>query len=148
MSEKKQLSIGDLAKGSGTKVVTVRYYERIGLLPVPRRTAGNYRAYGNEQMRRLQFIRRCRNLGFSLDQIRGLLRLSSQRDQECAEVKRITAQHLNEIEQKISDLKHLAKELRCLNNCCQGNRIIGDCRIIEALSPSRDAQASDTSQKG
>ncbi|HEY1948205.1 MAG TPA: helix-turn-helix domain-containing protein [Bryobacteraceae bacterium] len=138
MNGKERISIGGLAKGTGTKVVTVRYYEQIGLLPVPSRTAGNYRTYSNEHMRRLRFIRRCRDLGFTLDQIRDLLRLSSQKDEECAEVDRITAQHLIEIEQKISGLKRLAKELRRLNNCCQSNGIIADCRIIEALSPSRE----------
>jgi DNA-binding transcriptional MerR regulator len=130
--EKSGFSIGDLAKGTGTKVVTVRYYEQIGLLPVPSRTAGNYRTYSSEHMRRLRFIRRCRDLGFTLAQIRDLLRLSSQKDEECAEVDRITAQHLIEIEQKIADLKRLAKELRRLNNCSQGKGIIADCRIIEA----------------
>lgn len=140
MNGKERITIGDLAKGTGTKVVTVRYYEQIGLLPVPSRTAGNYRTYSNEQMRRLRFIRRCRDLGFTLDQIRDLLRLSSQKDEECGEVDRITAQHLIEVEQKISDLKRLAKELRRLNNCCQGNGIVADCRIIEALSPSREAE--------
>jgi Cu(I)-responsive transcriptional regulator len=140
MNGKEQISIGHLAKGTGTKVVTVRYYEQIGLLPAPSRTAGNYRTYSNENMRRLRFIRRCRDLGFTLDQVRDLLRLSSQKDEKCAEVDRITAQHLIEIEQKISDLKRLAKELRRLNNCCQGKGIIADCRIIEALSPSREAE--------
>jgi Cu(I)-responsive transcriptional regulator len=138
-----RISIGVLAKETGTKVVTVRYYEQIGLLPVPSRTAGNYRIYSNEHMRRLRFIRRCRDLGFTLDHIRDLLRLSSQKDAECAEVDRITAQHLIEIEQKISDLKRLAKELRRLNNRCQGSGIIADCRIIEALSPSREGVHRD-----
>lgn len=134
MNVNERISIGDLAKATGTKVVTVRYYEQIGLLPVPARTSGNYRTYSHEHMRRLRFIRRCRDLGFTLDQIRELLRLSSQKNEDCAEVDRITAQHLTEIEQKISDLKRLAKELRRLNSCCQGG-IIADCRIIEALSP-------------
>jgi Cu(I)-responsive transcriptional regulator len=137
MNGKNQIGIGDLAKATGTKVVTVRYYEQIGLLPVPSRTAGNYRTYSNEHMRRLRFIRRCRDLGFTLDQIRDLLRLSSRKEQDCAEVDRITAQHLLEIEQKIADLKGLAKELRRLNSCCEGKGLIADCRIIEALSPSR-----------
>jgi Cu(I)-responsive transcriptional regulator len=139
MNRKNQIGIGDLAKAAGTKVVTVRYYEQIGLLPLPSRTAGNYRTYRNEHVRRLRFIRRCRDLGFTLDQIRDLLRLSSRRDAECADVDRITAQHLIEIEQKIADLKRLARELRRLNDCCQGKGIIADCRIIEALSPSREA---------
>src|SRR5579863_10273995 len=117
MNGKNQIGIGDLARGTGTKVVTVRYYEQIGLLPVPSRTAGNYRTYRSEHVRRLRFIRRCRDLGFSLDQIRDLLRLASQKDEECAEVDRITAHHLIEIEHKIADLKHLARELRRLNNC-------------------------------
>jgi Cu(I)-responsive transcriptional regulator len=143
MNGKNHIGIGELAKGTGTKVVTVRYYEQIGLLPVPSRTAGNYRTYSNEHLRRLRFIRRCRDLGFTLDQIRDLLRLSSRKDQECAEVDRITARRLIEIEQKISDLKRLARELRRLNNCCQGKGIIADCRIIESLSPS-----TETSHKG
>src|SRR5438128_11085617 len=99
MKLKGWISIGNLAKGTGTKVVTVRYYEQIGLLPVPSRTAGNYRTYSNEHMRRLRFIRRCRDLGFTLDQIRDLLRLSCQKNEDCAEVDRITAEHLAEIEQ-------------------------------------------------
>ena len=140
MNGKERITIGDLAKRTGTKVVTVRYYEQIGLLPVPSRTAGNYRTYSNEHLRRLRFIRRCRDLGFTLDQIRDLLRLSSQKDEECGEVGRITAQHLIEVEQKISDLRRLAKELRRLNKSCQGNGMIADCRIIEALSPSREAE--------
>jgi len=140
MNGKTKIGIGDLAKATGTKVVTVRYYEQIGLLPLPSRTARNYRTYSNEHMRRLRFICRCRDLGFTLDQIRDLLRLSSRKDEECAEVDRITAQHLIEIEQKISDLKRLAKELRRLNNRCQGKGIIADCRIIQALSPSREAK--------
>jgi Cu(I)-responsive transcriptional regulator len=143
MNGKKHIGIGELAKRTGTKVVTVRYYEQVGLLPVPSRTVGNYRTYSNEHVRRLQFIRRCRDLGFTLDQIRDLLRLSSRKDGECAEVDRITAHHLIEIEQKISDLKRLARELRRLNNCCQGKGIIADCRIIEALSPG-----TETSHKG
>ena len=143
MNGKKHIGIGELGKRTGTKVVTVRYYEQVGLLPVPSRTVGNYRTYSNEHVRRLQFIRRCRNLGFTLDQIRDLLRLSSRKDEECAEVDRITAHHLIEIEQKISDLKRLARELRRLNNCCQDKGIIADCRIIEALSPGTERSHKD-----
>ena len=93
MQRSGRLSIGDLAKATGTKVVTIRYYEQVGLLPEPTRTEGNYRAYSPEHLRRLRFIRRCRDLGFTLDQVRGLLRLSSQKDNACSEVDRITAQH-------------------------------------------------------
>jgi Cu(I)-responsive transcriptional regulator len=135
-----RLSIGNLAKATGTKVVTIRYYEKVGLLPKPARTEGNYRAYCDGHTVRLRFIRRCRDLGFTLDQIRDLLRFSSQEDQACSEVDRITAQHLTEIEQKVSDLTRLADELRRLSACCHGNGIIAHCRIIEALSPDAAAE--------
>jgi Cu(I)-responsive transcriptional regulator len=128
-------SIGALAKATGTKVVTIRYYERIGLLPSPARSQGNYRIYGESHERQLRFIRRCRDLGFTIEQIRGLLRLSSQEDRACAGVDRITAEHLREIEEKIADLARLAKELRRLSDCCQGDGVIADCRILEVLSP-------------
>jgi len=144
MNLKGRLSIGDLAKATGAKVVTIRYYEQIGLLQVPSRTEGNYRAYTHEHMRRLRFIRRCRGLGFTLDQVRDLLRLSSQENQACGEVDRITAQHLADIEQKTADLTRLADELRRLSNCCQGKGLIADCRIIEALSPDAASGPLDT----
>jgi Cu(I)-responsive transcriptional regulator len=128
-------SIGDLSEATGTKVVTVRYYEMIGLLPAPPRTSGNYRAYDQGHMRRLRFIRRCRELGFTLDQIRELLSLSAEAEHDCADVDRITVEHLATVEQKIADLEQLADELRRLSKRCEGGRRVADCRIIEALSP-------------
>lgn len=122
---------------TGIKVVTIRYYETIGLLQPASRTLGNYRSYTLAHIVRLRFIRRCRDLGFTLDQVRDLLRLSSAGNQECSEVVCITARHLEEIEQKISDLTRLASELRRLSQCCPGNSIIAECRIIEALSTER-----------
>lgn len=136
MDLKGRLRIGDLARATGTKVVTIRYYERIGLLPVPSRTEANYRVYTEEHLCRLRFVRRCRSLGFTLDQVRDLLRLSSQQDEECAGVDRMIAEHLSDIEQRISDLSRLADELRRLSRCCEGGGLIADCRIIEALSPA------------
>lgn len=129
------VTIGDLAKATGTKVVTIRYYERIGLLPSPGRTAGNYRAYELLHLKRLRFIRRCRDLGFTLDQIRELLQLSSQEGKPCAEVDRIAAAHLAETEEKIADLTRLGACLRRIIGSCKGGGVIADCRIIEALSP-------------
>jgi len=129
------LTIGDLAKATGTKVVTIRYYERIGLLPPPERTGGNYRAYEPMHLDRLRFIRRSRGLGFTLDQIRELLRLSSQEGKACVEVDRIAAAHLAETEEKIADLTRLAARLRRIISRCEGGGVIADCRIIEALSP-------------
>lgn len=98
MNNERGISIGELAKVTGVKVVTIRYYERIGLLAPPSRTAGNYRSYPQCHVDRLQFIRRCRELGFTIDQARDLLRLSSEENRECSEVDRITLEHLVEIE--------------------------------------------------
>jgi len=128
------LSIGALARATGTKVETIRYYERIGLLPAPARTGGNYRAYARHHLERLSFIRRGRDLGFPLDAVRALLRLADDRDRSCAEVDRIARGHLVEVERKLADLAALRGELRQLVDQC-GHGTIAACRIIEALAP-------------
>lgn len=130
-----QLSIGDLAKRTATKVETIRYYERIGLLAEPPRTAANYRAYDQAHLARLGFIRRARALGFPLDQVRGLLQLADQRDRPCEAVDLIARQHLAEIEHKIADLHALRDELAGLLGCC-GRSTVAECRIIETLAPN------------
>ena len=127
-------SIGELAHTTGTKVETIRYYERIGLLPAPARTGGNYRAYAKYHLGRLSFIRRGRDLGFSLDKVRELLRLSDDRDRSCAEVDRIAGLHLIEVERKLADLAALRMELRQLVDQCR-HGTVAECRIIEALAP-------------
>ena len=129
------LKIGDLARATGTKVVTIRYYERIGLLPLADRSAGNYRTFDAAALERLRFIRRCRDLGFSLDQVRELLDLSSDIERPCAEVDEITAVHLAEVERKITDLKALAQELRRISATCNGGGKISNCRILDAIAP-------------
>ncbi len=103
-------------------------------MPVPARTEGNYRTYKTQHVGRLQFIRRLRDLGFTLDEVRDLLRLASEKNQPCDEVDRITHEHLATIERKLRDLEELASELRQLSRCCQGGVRIAECRIIEALS--------------
>lgn len=138
--EQARLNIGRLASATGTKVVTVRYYEKIGLLPAPARTAAGYRVYAAAHLDRLRFIRRARDLGFTLEEVRALLALAARREDECAGVDRIAAQHLADVEAKIADLERLAGELRRLIRCCEGGRI-AECRIIEALSPDEPAVA-------
>ncbi|MDQ1473445.1 MAG: hypothetical protein QOJ99_4925 [Bryobacterales bacterium] len=135
----KRVSIGEVTKATAIKAVTIRYYEKIGLFPPPARTGSNYRAYTTDHLRQLRFIRRCRDLGFTLDQVRELLRLSSQKNSECSNVDRLTARHLTNVEQKISDLEKLAGELRHLSKCCKGGGIIADCRILQALAPGEAA---------
>ena len=135
MTSASPFSIGQLARATGTKAETIRYYERIGIMPEPARSSGNYRAYSEEHVRRLAFVRRCRDLGFTLEQVRELLRLSDQRDRPCDEVDAIARQHLAAVEGKIADLSRFADELRHLSTQCRGGRI-SDCRVIEALAPS------------
>ena len=127
-------SIGALARRTGTKIETIRYYERIGLLPPPARTEGNYRRYGRPHLERLSFIRRGRDLGFSLDEVRELLRLSDDRSQSCTEVDRIARLHLTEVERKLADLAALRTELKQLIEQC-GHGTIAECRILDALAP-------------
>lgn len=129
------LTIGELGKATGTKVETIRYYERIGLLPNPPRTGGNYRAYGEPELGRLSFIRRARDLGFPLDQVRALLSLSDDRGRDCATVDALARDHLTEVERKITDLTALRQELSALITSCKGGTV-ADCRIIETLAPA------------
>ena len=128
------LSIGKLGKLTGTKVETIRYYERIGLLAAPKRTTGNYRTYGPEHLSRLSFIRRSRDLGFSLDQVRALLDLSDDLDRPCEAIDIIAKAHLAEIDRKIADLRALRHELNNMITQCRCGTV-ADCRIIESLSP-------------
>ena len=138
MSEK--LTIGKLASATGTKVETIRYYEQIGLLAAPARSAGNYRTYEGEHLRRLSFIRRARDLGFSIDQVRELMALADRREQSCMAVDVIANQHRDAITRKIADLTALAGELDVLIDSCSRNTV-AECRIIEALGPSAEARS-------
>ena len=134
------LTIGALAKATATNIETIRYYEKIGLLPSPARTAGNYRAYDSDHLARLSFVRRSRDLGFSIEAVRDLLRLSDQKRRDCASVGAIACEHLAEIDRKIADLTSLRRELQGLMTQC-GNGRIDNCRVIEALGPSSIGQA-------
>jgi Cu(I)-responsive transcriptional regulator len=129
-------SIGELAKATNTKVETIRYYERIGLLAEPQRTAGNYRSYETAHLGRLSFIRRARDLGFSIDQVQNLLGLADQKDRSCATVDAMAREHLEEVDRKIADLRGLRRELDALIRQCR-HGTIAECRILDALGPKR-----------
>jgi DNA-binding transcriptional MerR regulator len=103
-------------------------------LPKPARTGGNYRAYGQAELGRLSFIRRSRDLGFSLDQVRALLRLSGDSSCDCAGIDRIAREHLLEVDRKLADLAAMRRELKSVIDSCDGG-VVADCRIIEALAP-------------
>ena len=128
------MAIGELARAIGTKAETIRYYERIGLLPPPSRTASNYRSYGALELARLSFVRRARALGFSIEQVRELLALSDCRDRSCDAVDALAREHLATIDAKIADLSALRSELAdVIGQCRQGT--IAECRIVDALAP-------------
>ena len=131
---REHLSIGELSKQTGVKVVTIRYYEQTEVLPAPARTEGNYRTYSQEHVDRLRFIRRCRDLGFSIEQIRDLLRLSSENTESCSDVCTLAERHLATVEEKLADLQRLASELRRISSSCNGKSPMAECRIIGALS--------------
>lgn len=131
------MSIGQLGKATGTVVETIRYYEKIGLIAPPARTAGNYRSYGSGEVAKLSFIRRARALGFGLEQIRALLELAEDRGRPCSEVDALARRNLDDVESKISDLVALRRELSNLIAQC-GRGTVDDCRILEALGPRGD----------
>jgi DNA-binding transcriptional MerR regulator len=128
-----RLSIGEMAARSGVKVPTIRYYEQIGLLPEPPRSAGNRRLYGQGELRRLDFIHNARELGFSIEDIRELLAMSAEPQASCHEVDSIANRHLGEIESRIARLQALRSELeRMISECGHGR--VCDCRILEAIA--------------
>ena len=136
------ISIGELARRTGVKVPTIRYYEQIGLMAAPPRSDGNRRTYGPDDIHRLAFIRHARELGFELDAIRQLLNMQDQPANSCAEADSIARARLEEVEWRLSSLRALKAELeRMLAGCRSGH--IADCKVIEALadhSKCRSAQ--------
>ncbi len=132
MTERK-FTIGRLARATGCKVQTIRYYEQIGLMPPAERSAGNQRLYGPEHVQRLAFIRHSRDLGFPLDAIRALLRLADQPDQPCEVADRIACQRLADVERRIARLLALKQELERMIAECRGGRV-AECRVIEVLA--------------
>lgn len=126
-------TIGQLATAAATPTATIRYYEKIGLLSAPLRSGSNYRRYGSEDLARLVFVRRARDIGFTIDQVRSLLAFSDRRDGDCCTVMALTEQHLSAVEQKIADLVAMKNYLSKLLPLCGGGRV-ADCRIIDALT--------------
>lgn len=127
------LMIGDLARRTGTKVNTIRFYEDIGLMPEAARTSGGRRTYGEGQVRQLGFIRHARELGFSVDEIRSLIALSADPDQDCHEAGAIARRHLASVEDRITRLVALRDALSEATRSCEGGKI-ADCRVMEAIT--------------
>lgn len=135
-SRAENFPIGELSRHSGGNIETIRYYERIEMLPRPPRTASGRRVYGTTDVRILAFIRRARELGFSLDEIRVLLGLGAPGKASCSEVKVIATHHLEDIRAKISDLAKLERLLTKTISRCSGNRV-PDCPVLDILDIQR-----------
>src|SRR5262249_50757377 len=128
----KGLRRGELARRTGANLETVRYYEKVGLLPAPPRTASGYRSYEAAHEQRLRFVLRARELGFSLEKVRALLQLADERDQLCAEASRLAKIHLLDVRAKIADLRRMERVLKnVVAQCGDGSR--PDCPLIETL---------------
>lgn len=148
MSQRSRLTRGKVAELTGCNLETIRYYEQIGLMPPPPRSEGGHRLYDEVLVRRLSFIRRCRELGFSLDEIRGLLELVDGGTYTCAEVKDMTQDHLQSVRTKIADLRALEKTLKEMVSKCVGDEV-PDCPIIDVLFEGYDRiRATTPSQPG
>lgn len=127
------LTIGQLSRETHCKVPTIRYYEQIGLMPAPSRTAGNQRRYGPEHVKRLGFIQHCHELGFRQQAVRDLLKLTEHPSQNCDAVTEIARNRLDEVNQRIARLSVLKLEFERMIEVCRGGQI-ADCRIIETLA--------------
>ncbi len=129
---KMQLSRGSLGKQTGVNIETIRYYEKIGLMPDPDRSSGGYRIYDHSHLKRLSFVRRSRELGFTLHEIRELLELVDGGDYTCAEVRDRTIVHLEEVAQKIRDLQKMQRTLKTMAAKCDGG-LVPECPIVDSL---------------
>ncbi len=137
------LKIGRLARAANCRAETVHYYERTGLMPAPARSPGGHRIYAEEHARRLGFIRRCRELGFGIEQIRALLGFVDEPDHSCGEVRAVARAQLREVDAKIDDLTRLKNALETMVDQCRGEHYpVADCPIIDALF-DREAPGMD-----
>ncbi len=130
------MNIGQAAKASGVSAKMIRHYESVGLLPPASRSDAGYRQYGDKDVRTLQFIRRSRDLGFSIEEIRGLVSLWQDRTRPSREVKALARQHLDFLDRKLAELQSMKHALAHLVSCCHGDER-PDCPILENLAGER-----------
>ena len=125
-------SIGELSTRTGVKIPTIRYYEQMGLIAAPERSEGNQRRYSKDGLKRLSFIRHSRELGFSIDDIRGLLELSQHPEKPCRDAHNMAARRLGDVRARIAKLKRLERELKRISGCNADT--IAHCAVIETLA--------------
>lgn len=143
------MKIGELAKATSTQVETIRFYEREGLLPSPGRTESNYRAYDESHVQRLAFIRHCRCLDMSLEEIRVLLEYKDRPQENCGQVDQLLDEHIGHVVRRIKELRVLEKELRALKASCGANLAVQDCRILAGLERgAREHSHAESKRRG
>lgn len=127
------MKIGALAEATGTPVETIRFYEREGLLPPPARADNNYRVYLPAHVERLAFIRQCRNLDMTLDEVRALIRLRDAPEQDCGEVNALLDEHIGHVAERIRELRALEKDLKALRARCTSPHAVSECGILDGI---------------
>ena len=132
------MTIGELARGTGCAIETIRYYEHEGLLPKPGRTSGNYRRYGQEHAELLSFIRHCRSLDMALNEIRILVGFRSAPDENCGEVNALLDTHFGHVEKRIAELQSLECQLKALRDNCTSGGSAEQCGILRGLGGGPD----------
>ncbi|WP_035497632.1 Cd(II)/Pb(II)-responsive transcriptional regulator [Citrifermentans bremense] len=132
------LKIGEVARMVTCRIETIRYYEQQGLLPTPGRSEGNYRLYGREHVERLRFIRHCRSLDMTLDNVKLLLKFRDAPEENCGPVDALLDEHIGHVADRIVQLKLLEAQLRDLRGQCLSAKASKDCRILQALSPGKE----------
>lgn len=128
------MKIGEMSKTTGIAVETIRYYEKIELVPAPDRLASGYRHYRKSHLDRLLFIKRCRNLDMAQDEIRELIRLADQPDADCSEVDVLLARHLSHVRERLQELANLEDTLQQLQKACSEGRTVSECGILGGLT--------------
>lgn len=136
------MKIGELASASSTAIETIRYYEREGLLPAPARSEGNFRLYQEAHLERLQFIRYCRSLDMSLDEVRALLTFKDDPASDCGDVNALLDEHIGHVARRIKELRSLEKQLRELRQRCSAARPARQCGILAGLDEAAQGQGA------
>ncbi|GAA0692372.1 MULTISPECIES: Cd(II)/Pb(II)-responsive transcriptional regulator [Marinobacterium] len=134
------MKIGKIAKQTGIPVDTIRYYEKMGLLHAPLRNSNGYRSYNNSHLERLRFIRRCRSLDMSQDEIRQLIHLSETQEADCSEVDALVAHHLQHVRERLQELAQLEQTLVQLQTACASGKAIRECGILAGLHTDLELQ--------
>ncbi len=141
------MKIGELSSASGTPVETIRFYEREGLLPEPARTSGNFRTYEQAHLDQLRFIRYCRSLDMSLDEVRVLLKVRGEPDADCGDVNAVLDEHIGHVSRRIKELRLLEKQLKELRQRCGENRSADQCGILIGMTEAARQPAASSKRR-